>query len=704
MASISSPRTRSLLRQLVPALALAAVSVGGAVSLAALVFSGPASTHLGRGVVTFVIGSAVASVLVSARSSFDVVVATAKNNLTVVIATITSGIAVAAPEVAGPTVAVFVVIAALVSGLALFAVGRLRYGNMVRYVPYPVMSGYVAATGWLMVHGGLGVMLDRSIGLADVGELFGWDVAQRWLPGLALVLLMVTAGTAIWQSLVIVGAIGLFFVVAVIAGTLESAEAGGWLLGPLPSGSGLILIPPSELSQVAWTEILARIPALGAVVIIAVTGLLLNVTGVEFVTGERLDLDRELELAGRASVASGFFGGTVAFVGVGQTLLARQMALTSALASGVFAATGVVTILIGPSIIGMMPRFVVGGLLMAPGAGLLWNWMTGTTSWGGRTDRVVSGSILAAVAFFGVLAGVAFGLVMAAVIFVWRYAAVDPVVVESSARSLRSSRDRPAAHRSILDEHGGQVEVLGLAGYLFFGSASSVGDRVRHLVVEGSSSRQLIIDFRRVSGIDSSARAELGNVEALCAAHDITLRYCEAQPERVGALTGPESAVTHHPDLDRALDAAENELLSQYPVDADPAEPGSLSEGLADWFESVDVEVGQALIERGSQGGALYVVKRGTFTISTTVEGTTRRLRLVGPGAFLGEVNFFAGKSATADVCAEEPAVVARLTPASYQRLRTERPDLANRLHEELLGATGQRLAMANHLIRDLLR
>ncbi|MFZ9509835.1 MAG: SulP family inorganic anion transporter [Burkholderiaceae bacterium] len=63
----------------------------------------------------------------------------------------------AAPEHRFATAAATLCISALVLGACWVLMGHLRLGSLVRLVPYPVIGGFLAAVGWLMFRGGVGV-------------------------------------------------------------------------------------------------------------------------------------------------------------------------------------------------------------------------------------------------------------------------------------------------------------------------------------------------------------------------------------------------------------------------------------------------------------------------------------------------------------------------------------------------------------------
>ena len=48
---------------------------------------------------------------------------------------------------------------------AFLLLGRLHLGQWIRFVPYPVVGGFLAGTGWLIIRGSFRVMVDAPLGL-----------------------------------------------------------------------------------------------------------------------------------------------------------------------------------------------------------------------------------------------------------------------------------------------------------------------------------------------------------------------------------------------------------------------------------------------------------------------------------------------------------------------------------------------------------
>ena len=68
-------------------------------------------------------------------------------------------------------------LATLVTGMTLYALGALKLGQVVRFVPYPVIAGFLAASGWFLLTGGIEVVTGKDftlLGLADAIPAEAW--------------------------------------------------------------------------------------------------------------------------------------------------------------------------------------------------------------------------------------------------------------------------------------------------------------------------------------------------------------------------------------------------------------------------------------------------------------------------------------------------------------------------------------------------
>jgi SulP family sulfate permease len=178
----------------------------------------------------------------------------------------------------------------------------------------------------------------------------------------------------------------------------------------------------------------------------------------------------------------------------------------------------------------------------------------------------------------------------------------------------------------------------------------------------------------------------------------------------VGPLDG---VVRFEPDLDRGLELVEDRLLHD---DAESVAGTSVASGggegdplsglperLGAYLERQAVPQGTVLIRQGEPPGDVYVLQSGRLSVeATTPEGTRMRLSSMTPGVMVGEVALYLGQPRTADVIAEVPSVVLRLSRASIARMETEDPELAAALHHRLAQDLAERLGDSLRLVDAL--
>lgn len=689
-------------------MALSVNQVANAIALAALVFSGLAADQLGRAIPMFILGTCIVSMYVGWRTQFEVIVAGAKNNVTVILAALGVTVAADAAEAGesfspGATVAVFFLIATVSCSLVLFIVGRLRLGHLVRYVPHPVMSGFIAGTALLMFRGSLALILGYRVGLGDIAMLFEADTLARLAPAFALALLMVFGGPATLRSVWFVVAVVAFHLITAMTSSIGAAEDDGWLLGPLPDERSIQPIPDG-LANVNWPAIAAASPGIIAVTLIGLIGLMLNTSSVEFATGESVDVDHELEISGSASLLASLLGGTIGFIGIGQALLARRLGATSKLVASCALALGVLAIVAGPAVIELMPRFVAGAMILAPAVLLFRTWWRESMTQGAISDRAIALIIPVAIGWLGVIEGIALGVAAAVGLFVWRYASVNPVRFQTSAATMHSNVDRPPSEQAALAEVGSQIAIVGVEGFLFFGSMTRFASQLRAQIADDPSVRSVVIDFSRSSGFDSSAVKELNRLLAWCDQRNVAIEL-SGGALNAAALHGQP---TIHDDRDRAIEAAENALLELHGRRTGMIDPPTgaavFGDELAASFREFRVEPGTELIVAGRAGESLYLVLSGAFTVWADVEGNHHRIRQILAGSYLGEISFFSHQLTTGTVIADAPSTVLRLTRSEFAEIERTRPDLALHLTKQVLDHTNRRLASTTGLVRDLLR
>ncbi len=135
-----------------------------------------------------------------------------------------------------PTVVSAIALSSMITGLALLLLGTLDLGRLIRFIPYPVVGGLLAGTGWLLVVGAIRLMAHVDVNAATAGGLFTIGVLDRWGPGAAFAIVLTVAYRRWSHPLVLpgmlLGGIVLCHAVFWAAGVSHAeAQARGWLLG-----------------------------------------------------------------------------------------------------------------------------------------------------------------------------------------------------------------------------------------------------------------------------------------------------------------------------------------------------------------------------------------------------------------------------------------------------------------------------------------
>lgn len=687
MTSARSTRTAAV----VGVVSVALIEVAMAVSLAALIVRDAPPDALPRLMGALLVGSGVAACFLGVRSSLNGTVSVVQDTPIVVIAAVVVPLlADVAPDRQVSTLLVFVALSGVATGAVIGLIGLLNRGDVVRFLPTPVLDGFRLGAGWLLVVGGIEVAAGVPVSVDALDGVPGWSVA------LAVVVAALLGASPRFQfapaalGLSILGVGAAFVGIAAVVSSLDSVTDAGWLLGPLDSDPRWRPLD-QEVRDADWRAIAEQAPALVAVAFISITGLLLNASAVEAELDEDAEIDRDLRSTGLANMVIGAAGSSPAYLMFSGTMLARRLGLRERRTTALVGVGMLAIFVVGASVAGYTPRFLAGGLLSGLGVQLIAAWTLGQRHVA-RSDTVLSLIVGVVIGFVGVLEGVGLGVVLAAMLFVWRYSLIDPVQRVATGTSALSRVDRgPVASRQ-LQAHQDQVVVIELAGYLFFGSTARIRRAFRANLDDGV--RHLVVDFHRVTGMDGSAGRRVQQLLEREQRRGVTVHVA-------GTAGGWSEAVgVHHVDLDHCIEAVETAVLGEE-QDGDDVFLDPLVELLAS-APTRRLEPGTDLFLPGEEPDGFVVVESGRISVwLDRADGTEVRVRQVRGGGLLGELGFVTGSPRSARAVVDEVSVV-RVVDHAF--LTGQRDGFVDDLRRLLLEHIAARLATTNDLIRSLSR
>ena len=189
---------KRLVASLTAGLIVGITDVSVEISLAALIFSGALAPFVANGIGFVLFGAFTILLLGALTSSIPGTITIPQDTPAAILALITAGVvgnmsATSTPDETFTTAVAAIIFTSLLAGLIFLLFGRFKLSGFARFIPYPVVGGFLAGTGWLLAKGAFSVMTDMPLTLDNFPLLFRTDILIHWLPGLifALALLLV---------------------------------------------------------------------------------------------------------------------------------------------------------------------------------------------------------------------------------------------------------------------------------------------------------------------------------------------------------------------------------------------------------------------------------------------------------------------------------------------------------------------------------
>ena len=717
-----------LARSLISGVVVGVLSVLFYLSYAALIFSGPLAPWLSYGIAATFVTGAIGGAAMSFCSSLPFAIGGPDGSTSAVTAALVTALVghMAARDTdAGLLMATLVALSlsAALTGVLLCAIGLARAGRAIRFVPYPVIGGFLGASGYLMMTGACQVLTGNRLQFSTIGNFVNADSAEKLLAGVAVAAFMLL-GRIYWKSplatpALLLASVGVFYAALLLVGVpLKDAQTHGWMFdAPLPAS----FAPPwtLEFPRFPWSEL----PELGAdffaVMFVTTICVLLNITAVELATKSEANLDRELNVLGVANLLCAALGGYVACITVTRTNMNFALGKSSRVAGSIIAAMSAAGLLVNPDFIAYMPKCILGGLLLTISQDVLRRWLIGAARQLARLEYLSLLAIAFIIVRWGFVAGVSIGVIIGCATFALSAGRVNAIKFAFDGTEYRSSLDRGPRELALLAAHGWELQGLCLQSYLFFGSANRLYEHIKALLVVRPQCRFLLFDFKLVTGIDSSATHSFTQIKQAADALGTRLVLVNLSPAVLKAFNNIKfisDDILVIPELDRALEACENAIILAHSDAA--GETRSLREWLAEVLGNADhaellaaqcqrfeFGAGDIIAQQGAPADSMHFILEGRVGIIVNLEGgRSVRVRSLGRHTTIGEMGLITGRPRSATVQAEIACVAYELRSEAFEALKAERPVLAQALFTFVIGVMAERLSFASKVIGVLQR
>ena len=376
---------RAALKDVLGGSAASVLTVTFGLSYALLIFAGPLAPYLSYGVAVTFISSAVLAAVIGVGSSLPFAVAGPESSTAAMTGILASSMVerIIAADPSAPLLAPVLLTLALASvatGIVLCGFGMSRMGRAIRYVPYPVVGGFLGATGCLILLGAVRVVTGQRLQLATLGR-FGniltlSELAAACAMAIVLYLTWHRSRSLFGLPAILVGGVIAAHIVFWLAGiSLAQAQAAGWTFQPPPAVNFMLPWSIDAIRSYPWYNLPELSGNFIAVAFVTASSTLFNTAGIEVATQREANLERELNVTGIANALAGAFGGYTGCVSVSRSVLNFNGGGTGPLSGLTVAAISLLMLAFAPTLLGYMPKFVLGGLLIYLGADQLHKWI-----------------------------------------------------------------------------------------------------------------------------------------------------------------------------------------------------------------------------------------------------------------------------------------------------------------------------------------
>lgn len=384
--------------------------------------------------------------------------------------------------------------AVVLAGLLQIAFGIFKFGQFIRLVPYPVVSGFMSGIGVIII----ALQAARLFGHEPEGS--GTIPALTAVPGavmnpnlVALAIgLMTLAIVFFWPKKV-----GKYLpapLAALVVATIVSVIiSGAPILGDVPTGLPSFIMPAfSQDSFFIVLEAAFLLALLGSI------DSLLTSLVADNMTRTRHDSNKELIGQGIGNSIAGLFGGVP---GAGATM----RTVVNIRSGGQFKISGMmhglvllaVALVLAP-VASLIPHAALAGILVKVGYDIIdWSYLKRAHK-GPRWDLALMAVVLGLTVFVDLITAVAVGVVLAALAFIKQLSEVQLKNFNVSSSDIPNPLER-----ELLARGGDKITLFDFGGPLSFGAAADLGHHVRERA--DGETKILILDFSRVPFLDLSA-------------------------------------------------------------------------------------------------------------------------------------------------------------------------------------------------------
>src|SRR3954447_12918394 len=440
------------------------------------------------------------------------------------------------------------VICTMIAGFILIILGLARMGALIKFIPYPVVTGFTAGIAVIIFSGQMKDFLGMKMGAVPAEFVDKWVAYAEHFDSISIPTLLVALGTLIvlivWPriSTKVPGPfVAMILATAAVKLFNLPVETIGSRFGAVPTSFPMPHIPSVPLEH--FKELIS--PSLTVALLAAIESLLSAVVA-DGMIGSRHKSNMELVAQGVANVVSPIVGGIPATGPIARTATNIRTGGRTPIAGMVHAIVLLLILVFAGKWAAMVPLASLAAILVIVAYHMSeWRSFAGLLR-APKSDIVVLILTFALTVFVDLTVAVQVGIVVASLLFMKRMS--DITNIESITRELDDEDDAPVAGRDIPRD----VQVYEVNGPFFFGAADKLKDVMTEI---DRPPRVFILRMRNVPAIDATGIHALEQMAKKCRHQGTQLILTEVREQPLRAITGAQKLDIFNlaEDLDSAL-------------------------------------------------------------------------------------------------------------------------------------------------------
>lgn len=632
------------------------------------------------------------------------------------------------------TIFIMLMAVALLAGILQITFGAIGLGRLIKYMPFPVVSGYLSGIGLYIIAS----QAPKFLGVPSATHF--WDSIQNpflwhWQSitvGSITILAMLFASKIFRTVPAVISALSLgissYFAIGLIDSSLLQINS-PFIIGTLGNGDSINLLATlmerfKNLSYLSFTEISQLFfPALTLAALLSIDTLKTCIV-LDSMTHSFHNPNKELIAQGAGNLASALIGGMPGSGAMGPTMINLSSGASSRASGFIEGIMGIFAFLILSNFIAWIPIASLAGILIVIGFNMIDKHSiqlikTRKTS----LDFLIIIVVALTAISVSLIAASGVGLILAIMLYIIQQIATSVVYHKYDGTEIKSKIIRNREQEALLREQGEAFSVYELHGSLFFGTANQLYAMLQE---DLKTKRYIILDMKRVQTVDLTAAHVLLQIKDILHEKNgylILSRLPHRLPtgddlesyfNQVGLLKHL-SPIKLFDDLNDAVEWVEDTIIHENLIEKQEEKLFELDdfdlfkgrhldtlEELQSLLECRSYHKGDIIYSEGDSMGEIYLIRGGSVRLMLPFQDRKNvYLSTLGQGNFFGEFSFLKCSPHYTDSIANANTDLYRISREAFDRFSEHHKKASLHFMQSLATVLAERLRLTRSELGD---